>query len=54
VPLICYIFPIPGDVAICDVGITTDINEPLVMVGPTAGFNTAADTAGSHNEQSSK
>ncbi|KAM0848011.1 hypothetical protein ACQ4PT_054645 [Festuca glaucescens] len=43
-----------ADAAIGDAGITTDINEPLLMVGPTAGFNDAADTAGSDNEQSSE
>ncbi|KAM0902624.1 hypothetical protein ACQ4PT_019186 [Festuca glaucescens] len=43
-----------ADAAVGDAGITTDINEPLLMVGPTAGFNAAADTDGSDNEQSSE
>ncbi|KAM0837675.1 hypothetical protein ACQ4PT_061498 [Festuca glaucescens] len=43
-----------ADAAVGDAGITTDINEPLLMVGPTGGFNAAVDTAGSDNEQSSE
>ncbi|KAM0824837.1 hypothetical protein ACQ4PT_069945 [Festuca glaucescens] len=43
-----------ADAAVGNAGITANNIEPLIMVGPTAGFISAADISGSDNEQSSE